>query len=110
MNGYRCASVNLYSARENTSHTLLLGGISYQYLDPADGQIKGDVNCHSSAACTDIVTDSSGKMTQYLLPSGFPDIVSPSTNQPLLLGTETEFYLKDGIATYANGVIDLELR
>jgi hypothetical protein len=108
MNGYRCASINLYSAVSNTSHTLLLGGISYQYVDPTDGQIKGDAQLPFISSCTDIVTDGNGNVTQHLLPGGFPAIVSPNTGQPLLLGAETEFFLRDGIPAYANGVIDLD--
>jgi hypothetical protein len=108
MNGYRTATLGLYSATADTMHTLLLGGISYQYFDPASGEVLNDFNLPFVSDATDIVTDADGRMTQHLLPSSFPAIPSANTGQPLLLGTETEFFLKDGIATYSNGVIDLD--
>jgi hypothetical protein len=108
MNGYRCATIGLYSASSDTMHTLLLGGISYQYFDSAAGQVKNDGALPYIKDLTDIVTDSSGHMTQYLLPGTYPTIPAPSNGAPLLLGAETEFFLRDGIATYENGVIDLD--
>jgi hypothetical protein len=108
MNSYRSANIELYSAKSNTMHTLLLGGISYEYYDPASHQILSDIQLPYTNDCTDVVTDPTGKMTQYLLSTTFPNIAAPTNGNPLLLGAETEFFLKDGIATYSNGVIDLD--
>lgn len=106
-NGYKCATVGLYSASTDTMHTLLFGGISFQYYDSVLGAVASDPQLPFIHDATDIVTDSAGNMTQFLLPAGFPTMVD-AEGDPLFLGTETEFFLKPGIATYANGVIDLD--
>lgn len=108
MNGYRCATLGLYSAQRDEMHTLLLGGISYQFQNEQTGQIENDFNLPFINDCTDIVIDANGNMTQHLLPDLLPEILSPTTGEPYLLGTETRFFLADGIATYSNGVIDLD--
>lgn len=108
MNGYKCATVGLYSAARDEMHTLLLGGISYQYFNTNTNQVEEDVNLPFINDCTDIVIDSSGNMTQHLLGNLFPQIISPDTNEPYLLGAETRFFLADGISAFANGVIDLD--
>lgn len=107
VNGYRCANVELYSARSNTMHTLLFGGISASYYDASTGQMQTDSNIPFVNDATDIVTDASGHMTQYELPSGFPALTTVD-GTPALFGAETEFFLKDGVPTYSNGVIDLD--
>jgi hypothetical protein len=108
MNGYRSANIELYSAKTNTMHTLLLGGISYEYYDSPSGQILSDIQLPYTNDCTDVVTDATGKTAQYLLSTTFPNIAAPTNGSPLLLGAETEFFLKDGVPTYSNGVIDLD--
>ncbi len=108
MNGYKCATIGLYSAERDEMHTLLFGGISYQYFNPLTNQIEEDVNLPFMNDCTDIVIDANGNMTQHLLGNLFPEIISPDTNEPFLLGAETQFFLADGIVAYANGVIDLD--
>lgn len=108
MNGYRCASIGLYSAQRDEMHTLLLGGISYQYFNASTGQILSDPNMPFVNDCTDVVIDAAGNMTQHLLGDLFPEILSPTTNQPYLLGAETRFFVADHVATFANGVIDLD--
>src|SRR5262249_50851252 len=80
----------------------------YQYYDAASQQVLGDIQLPYINDCTDIVTGPDGKMTQYLLSTTFPLIAAPTNGTPLLLGAETEFFLKDGIATYSSGVIDLD--
>ncbi|HEY7090792.1 MAG TPA: hypothetical protein VH518_22030, partial [Tepidisphaeraceae bacterium] len=107
MNGYRSGHIGFYSASTDTMYTLLLGGISYQYHDAASGQIMSDPNIPFVNDVT-LVADHDGEMTQYLLSTQFPTITAASNGQPLLLGTLSEFFLRDGIATYENGVIDLD--
>jgi hypothetical protein len=108
MNGYRCATLGLYSAERDEMHTLLLGGISYQFFNEQLGQFEEDFNLPFVNDCTDIVIDADGNMTQHLLPDLLPEILSPTTGEPYLLGAETRFFLADGIETYGNGVIDLD--
>ncbi len=108
MNGYHCATVGLYSAQRDEMHTLLLGGISYQFYNPVTNQIENDPNLPFINDCTDVVIDAEGHMSQRLLSTTFPQILSPTTNQPYLLGAETQFFLADGVAMYGNGVIDLD--
>ncbi|MBC7784790.1 MAG: hypothetical protein H7144_13210, partial [Burkholderiales bacterium] len=107
MNGYRCGTVGLYSASQEKMHTLLFGGISFQFYNPATGQIADDGNLPFINDITDIITDAQGNMIQHLLPASFPSIIAPGTGTALLLGAEAEFFLKDGIATFGNVVIDL---
>ena len=104
---YRCANIGLYSESTGTMHSLLFGGISYQFYNPATGQMDSDPNIPYVNDSSDIVTDANGNMTQYLLSSGFPTITD-AIGHPLFLGTETEFFLKDGVPTYGNGVIKLD--
>lgn len=108
MNGYRSGTVGLYSAASDKMHTLLLGGIGYQFFDPATGLVTDDPNLPFASDSTVVTTDALGRMTQHLLPTDYPDVISTATGQPLLLGTETEFFLADGVPTYANGVIKLD--
>lgn len=108
MNGYRCATIGLYSETRDEMHTLLLGGISYQFYNPVTGQIESDVNLPFTSDATDIMIDADGNMTQHILPGTFPDIIWPVNGEPFLLGAETRFFLADGIDTYANGVIKLD--
>ena len=105
---YRCATLGLYSASTNTMNTLQFGGISYEYYDPGSNSILSDPNLPYIHDATDTVTDASGNMTQYLLPSSFPTIVDSTSGKTLYLGAETEFFLADGVPTYANGVINLD--
>jgi hypothetical protein len=108
MNSYRAAHIELYSASTNTMHSLQLGGISYLYYDPASHATAEDPEIPYINDLTDIITDAAGHTTQYLLPASYPSIAAPTNSSPLLFGAEAEFFLKDGIATYSNGVIDLD--
>jgi hypothetical protein len=107
LNGYKCATLSLYSAKSDTMHTMLFGGISFEYIDPNTGLPAQDFQLPFINDATDIVTDSAGNMKQYLLPGSLPAVTDMNGN-PLFLGAETEFFLAPGIATYGNGVIDLD--
>jgi len=106
-NGYKCATLSLYSAKSDTMHTLLFGGISFEFMDPNTGLPASDFQLPFINDATDLVTDSAGNMKQYLLQGSFPAVTDMDGN-PLFLGAETEFFLAPGIATYGNGVIDMD--
>jgi hypothetical protein len=107
-NSYRSANIGMYSVTQKTMHTLLFGGISYQYYDAATGTFLTDANLPYTNDATDIVTDANGVMSVHLLPSSFPTLVDSVSGKKLLLGTETEFFAAAGVKTFANGVIDLD--
>lgn len=108
MNSYKGANIGMYSVTQKTMHTLLFGGIGYQYYDAVTGTFKTDSNLPYMNDATDIVTDAAGNMSVHLLPSSFPTLVDSGSGKTLLLGTETEFFLAEGVPTFANGVIDLD--
>ena len=108
MNSYRCANIGLYSVTQKTMHTLLFGGISLEFYDSASGTFKTDSNVPYVHDATDIITDANGNMTLHQLPNTFPTLVDSSSGKTLYLGTETEFFLADGVPTFSNGVIDLD--
>lgn len=108
MNSYRSATIGLFSESSGSMHTLLLGGISYQYYDPISGTFLEDLQIPFTGDITELVTTADGVMTQHLLPTQFPEIIAANTGLPYLLGAEAEFFLADGVPTYANGVINLD--
>ncbi|TWU22667.1 hypothetical protein [Bythopirellula polymerisocia] len=106
MNQYHSAKVGLYSAAEGTMHELLLGGISLMTYDFGTGMFVQDNNMPFTSQSTAVVVDSNGNYSQHLL-EAFPDLFD-GENNALNFGANAEFFLARGIATFDNGVIDLD--
>ena len=108
MNTYHSAKIGLYSERTNGMHTLLFGGISLNFFDHESQQLVRDDQLPFINQSTSIVIDNEGNYSQHLLATDFPNIVDQDSGKRLLFGTNAEFMLADGIATYGNGVISID--
>lgn len=106
MNQYHSAKLELYSASDGSMHELLLGGISLMTYDAATGDFVRDDNMPFTSQATAVVVDSDGHYSQHLI-GAYPELFDTEGN-PLNFGSNAEFFLAPGIATYENGVIDLD--
>jgi hypothetical protein len=88
---------------------LLFGGISLNYFDHETQTIMRDDFLPFINQNTSIVIDGKGSYTQYLLSEEFPEIFDNESGHRLHFGTNAEFMLADGIPTYQNGVIRLDV-
>ncbi len=107
MNQYHSAKVGLYSATQGAMHELLLGGITLKTYNDGTSTFVQDNNMPFTSQTTSVVVDSIGNYSQHLL-GAFPELLDSEGN-PLNFGANAEFFLAPGIATYDNGVIDLDL-
>jgi hypothetical protein len=106
MNQYHSAKVGLYSDTQGAMHELLLGGISLMTYDAGLDSFVQDDNMPFTSQMTAVIRDGAGQYTQHFLGS-FPEYFDTEGN-PLNFGANAEFFLAPGIATYENGVIDLD--
>ncbi|QEG37256.1 PEP-CTERM sorting domain-containing protein [Bythopirellula goksoeyrii] len=107
MNQYHSAKVGLYSAAQGAMHELLLGGITLKTYDEGSGTFVQDDDMPFTSQATSVVVDSSGNYSQHLI-GAYPELFDTESNL-LRFGANGEFFLAPGIATYDNGVIDLDL-
>jgi hypothetical protein len=105
-NGYHAAKLGFYSAAADEHHELLFGGLSVMYLDEDLEQVIADDDAPFVNDITSVVIDTNGDYAQYHL-GYFPELLDDDENR-LRFGANAEFFLADGIATYDNGVINLD--
>ena len=90
MNNYDSPTVSLYRASDDSTHTIVLGGISLQWYDYETASFVTDDNVPFINQSTSIVRSSEGAYTQYLLENGeFPRINGVAG--PLLFGAGARF-------------------
>lgn len=106
MNGYHAARVGLYSESSGDMHQLLFGGISLQYLDAHTGQIETDDALPFVNDVSSIVIDSAGEYSQHRI--GEYPVLNDLDGVRLRFGAGAEFFMAEGIETYANGVLKLD--
>jgi hypothetical protein len=108
MNNYRSPVISLYDSATDSTHSVLLGGISLQYYDYGNSTFVTDENLPFIDQSTDIVRTDTGNYTQYLLNSAaYPTILSTQTNdQPLLFGAGAQFVPASGLPMI-DGLIDM---
>jgi hypothetical protein len=108
MNNYSSAHMGLFSEKANVMHTVLLGGIGYETF--ADDTFTFDSEIPFTNNCVDIRISKHGNMTQHLLPTSFPTILSTKVNPGnlLLFGATARFIKTQGVSAYSNGVIALD--
>ena len=105
MNNYKCPRISLYSPSRNENDIVLAGGISmFTYQS---GAFVYDVNEGFTSQGTVVVRDSSGSYSQYYLGNLYPDIINPSTGNPLLFGAGAEFLMNPNLPM-TNGLINLD--
>jgi hypothetical protein len=107
MNIYQTANLGMYSELTGRMHTLLFGGITYQFYDPATGQFVNDIQFPFTNQSTAVVVDAEGRYQQFLLDEDFPEIVDGSGKR-LRFGTNGEFFPIAGLPKYDNGVFKLD--
>ncbi|HEX2474226.1 MAG TPA: hypothetical protein VHK01_05750 [Lacipirellulaceae bacterium] len=105
-NNYHSAKLGLFSEASGEMHELLFGGISLQFVDTDTMQTVTDDALPFINDITSIVIDSAGNYSQHWL-GQFPTI-SDLEGKRLRFGANAEFFLADGIETFANGVIKLD--
>lgn len=108
MNHYNCPAFGLYSTKTENMYAIFPGGISYGYF--SSGTFTTDSEIPFINQVTTINIDKKGNTNQYLMNGEYPVIFSTGTNpgNQLLFGAEAQFFIKDGIETYSNGVIQLD--
>ena len=95
-NHYHCATLPLYSEKDNAMHTVFFGGIA-QFYDSA-GTLVRDNNVPFVKTIARVTRDSRGQMAEYKLP----------VEMPALLGAGSEFIPNESLPRYKNGVIRLD--
>jgi hypothetical protein len=105
-NGYHSAKLGLYSEASGEMHEILFGGISLQYLDEATNMVVSDDNLPFVNDVTSVVVDAAGNYSQHHL-GYFPELTDLDGNR-IRFGANSEFLRADGLATFGNGVIDLD--
>jgi hypothetical protein len=105
-NNYHSAKLGLFSEASGEMHEVLFGGISLQYLNTDTMQTETDLGLPFVNDITSVVIDSDGNYTQHWL-GEFPSI-NDLEGKRLRFGANAEFFLAEGIETFANGVIRLD--
>jgi hypothetical protein len=109
-NGYHSAKLGLFSETSGDMHEILFGGISLQTLDTATQTVVTDDNLPFINDITSVIIDSDGNFSQHWI-GEYPDIhfiENDVDRGRLRFGANAEFFLADGIETYANGVLKLD--
>jgi hypothetical protein len=105
-NGYHSAKLGLFSAASGEMHEVLFGGISLQFRDELTGTISTDNNLPFVNDITSVAIDADGNYSQHHL-GYFPELKDLAGNR-IRFGANSEFLPVEGLATFANGVIDLD--
>ncbi|MBK7761771.1 MAG: T9SS type A sorting domain-containing protein [Bacteroidetes bacterium] len=96
-NHYHCANIPMYDSIANEMHTIFFGGIA-QYYDNA-GVLTQDNNVPFVKTIARVTRDASGAMAEYKLP----------IEMPSFLGASSECIKIEGLPTYENEVIKLNM-
>lgn len=107
MSTYHSAKVGIYDDASNAMHTLLFGGISYQYYDRGAGVFVDDPQVPFINQITSVVRDENGTYTQYLLDTEFPLLTNPDNGQAWRFGANAEFFAAPGLETLPHEILDL---
>jgi hypothetical protein len=108
MNNYDCPAFGLYSTKKKEMFVIFPGGISFGYF--SGGIFQTDSEIPFINQVTTIKIDKNKVFTQYLMDNEYPYLVSTGANpgNQLLFGAEAEFFPKDDISLFRNGVIQLD--
>jgi PEP-CTERM motif len=105
-NNYHSAKLGLFSEASGEMHEVLFGGISLQFVDTGTMQTVTDDALPFINDITSVVIDPAGNYRQLWL-GQFPTL-NDLEGKRLRFGANAEFFLADGIETFANGVIKLD--
>ncbi len=114
MNNYHSAKLGLFSEATGAMHELLFGGITLQEYDPtnpsadANGFVT-DLALPNTSQISSVVRYDDGSYEQHFL-GAFPELFTDELDPQLMrFGSNAEFFVADGIPTYENGVLNLDL-
>lgn len=107
MNNYACATISLYSRRNENMYHTFFGGISYGFF--SGGTFQTDTEIPFINQVTTVQMDKNGNFTQYLMANEYPVIISTQANpgNQLLFGAGA-YFVPNNIPHYPNGVINLD--
>lgn len=113
MNNYDCATFGMFSEKTGSMYIVLLGGMSFGFFEKTkEGfEFNTDDEIPFISQTTTIQIDPSGNYSQHFMRhGGFPNIHSKKVNKgnTLLLGSESEVFLRYNIAKYDNDVLKLD--
>lgn len=109
MNNYDSAFAKLFSTAENNMYILLLGGLTFKYLQ--NGKFVTDSEIPFTNQITTIKIDKNGKYSQYLMDAQYPLIKSTKINpgSTLLFGTNAYFMPTNNVCSYFNFIYELDV-
>lgn len=102
---YHNAKCTLFDRGSSESHTLLFGGLTVLEKDADSNTFVRDDQVPFTNQCSLVVRDSSGQLSQYWLPTRFPEI--KTDGKEIRFGTNAEFYPAPGVPKLHHRVIDL---
>lgn len=102
---YHCSKASLFNRVTSEAHILLFGGLSVLELNQETSQFVRDDQVPFINQCSLIVRDAKGKLSQYWLPTRFPDI--RLGGKELRFGTNAEFFISKDVAKLHPKIIDL---
>lgn len=107
MNQYICASVGLYSRKNESNYHILFGGISYGFF--ANGVFQTDTEDPFINQVTTISMDKNGNFAQFIMDGEYPVINSTTVNpgNPLLFGAGA-YFIPENVPIYPNGILNLD--
>lgn len=106
MNNYHSAKLGMFSELSGEMHEVLMGGITLKYFDEATESFVQDNRMPFTSQMTAVVVDPNRNYEQHLL-GAFPEILDGEDNL-LRFGANAEFFLAEGVATFENGVINMD--
>ncbi|WP_435020984.1 hypothetical protein TA3x_002125 [Tundrisphaera sp. TA3] len=95
---YNSPKIPLFDARDRSSQTILLGGISLTSYDPATGQFTQDTGLPFVNDVSTTMVHPNGSTQEYAFP----------TQLPFLLGAGAAFFANPDLPTLAGGVVRLD--
>jgi hypothetical protein len=105
MNNYDSPTISLYRETDDSTHTLIFGGISLQYYDYSTSMFVTDDGAPFISQSTSIVRSTAGAYTQYLLDGA--DYPVSGVAGPLLFGAGARF-LPAGDLPMVDDLVDLD--
>lgn len=107
MNQYICPTFGLYSTKTQEMFIVLPGGLSYGFFSGGVFQTNDKVPFVNQVTTIRIKNNN---YSQHLMNSEYPVIYSTGSNpgNQLLFGASSRFFLNEAVATYRNGVIQLD--
>ncbi|MCE2984098.1 MAG: hypothetical protein LW832_11110 [Parachlamydia sp.] len=108
MNNYTSAAFGLFSRKEKTVYTVLLGGITFGYFD--NGVFQTDYLFPFTNQVTTVSRNHKGQYRQYFMSAAYPLILSTASNpgNPLLFGAGAQFVPNPDLKTTENGLYTLD--